>query len=93
VSKNRTQKLRDRKRRMSNRKRRIAHRLRERHWEEQARPMFTGTNIHWIIPSTGVGMGRGGDTARVAATLLSRLHRLPCTLTKRHAVLKLVASA
>ena len=50
----------ERKRNLRNRKRRIAFRLRERHWQEQARPMLTGSNIHYELTAKDRGLGEGG---------------------------------
>ncbi len=49
----RTQKL-------NNRKRRIQYRLRDRHWTDQARPMFTASNIHYELSDRVRGLGPGG---------------------------------
>ena len=53
MSRSRTQKVKDGKRR-------IAYRLRERHGEEQARPMFTASNIHYDVARKDRGLGEGG---------------------------------
>jgi len=60
VSGSRTQRLKDRKRNLLNRKQRIAYRLRERHWEEQGRPMFVASNIHYELTAKDRGLGEGG---------------------------------
>jgi hypothetical protein len=53
VSTSRTQKL-------NNRKRRIQYRLRDRYWTDQARPMFTASNIHYELSDRVRGLGPGG---------------------------------
>ena len=53
MSTSRTQKL-------NNRKRRIQYRLRDRYWTDQARPMFTASNIHYELSDRVRGLGPGG---------------------------------
>ena len=53
MSKNRQQKLR-------NRKRRIEYRLRPRNWEDQAAPMFKASNIHYEFSERTRAIGAGG---------------------------------
>lgn len=50
----------ERKRKLANRRRRIADRLRERVWDEQPRPMFTASNIHYDLADKDRGLGEGG---------------------------------
>ena len=60
VSKSRTQSKAERKRRFNNRKRRIQYRLRDINWEEQPKPMFTASNIHYELSDRVHGLGPGG---------------------------------
>jgi hypothetical protein len=60
VSKSIAQKKIERKRRLVNRKRRIQYRLRERHWTDQAKPMFTASNIHYELADRTRGLAYGG---------------------------------
>jgi hypothetical protein len=50
----------ERKRRLANRKRRIQWRLRDRHWTDQPRPMFSAGNIHYELADRVRGLGSGG---------------------------------
>ena len=50
----------ERKRKLVERKRRIAYRLRDRNWEEQPRPMFAASNIHYDLARRDRGLGEGG---------------------------------
>jgi hypothetical protein len=60
VSKNIAQKKVERKRKLESRKRRIQHRLRDIHWTDQPRPMFTAGNIHYELADRVRGLGPGG---------------------------------
>ena len=60
MNSNRTQTKAERKRKLINRKRRIQYRLRERHWTDQAKPMFTARNIHYELADRARGLGPGG---------------------------------
>ena len=60
VSKSRTQRKVERKRNLVNRKRRIQYRLREHHWTDQPRPMFTAGNIRYELGDRVRGLGPGG---------------------------------
>jgi hypothetical protein len=48
------------RKRLAKRKRRIRRRLREIHWEDQPRPMFSASNIHYELADRGGGIGCGG---------------------------------
>ncbi len=50
----------ERKRRLTNRKCRIQWRLRDRHWTDQARPMFAAGNLHYELADRTRGLGPGG---------------------------------
>ena len=59
------------------RKRRIAYRLRERHWEEQPRPMFAARNIHYDLADRDRGLGEGGIGAmHLLATRVGLVERI-----------------
>ena len=60
MNSNRTQTKAERKRKLINRKRRIQYRLRERHWTDQAKPMFTARNIHYELADRARGLEPGG---------------------------------
>ena len=45
---------------LKNRKRRIRSRLRDRHWRDQAEPMFTASNIHYELSERVRGLDTGG---------------------------------
>jgi hypothetical protein len=45
---------------LKQRKRRIQYRLREIHWKQQSKPMFSGTNIHYEIADRSRGLACGG---------------------------------
>ena len=49
-----------RRRILRNRKKRIEHRLRELHWENQPKPMFTASNIHYEMAERIEAIGAGG---------------------------------
>ena len=69
------------------RKRRIAYRLRERHWEEQPRPMFAARNIHYELADRDRGLGPGGIGAlHLLARRVGLIERLDAQLhlLKRH---------
>ena len=57
---NRTQRKAKRQRKLINRQRRIQYRLRARHWTDQAKPMFTASNIHYELGNRVRGLGSGG---------------------------------
>jgi len=48
------------RKRLAKRKRRIQHRLRERHWPDQPKPMFSASNIHYELADRAGGIGCGG---------------------------------
>ncbi len=56
---NRPQSKAKRKRKLINRQRRIQYRLRERHWTDQAKPMFAASNIHYELGERVRGLGPG----------------------------------
>ena len=60
VNDSKAQKAVERKRRLMNRKRRIQWRLRDRHWTDQPRPMFSAGNIHYELADRVRGLGPGG---------------------------------
>jgi hypothetical protein len=60
VSTNRAQSNAERKSRLVNRKRRIQRRIRDRHWVDQPRPMFTAGNIRYELADRVRGLGPGG---------------------------------
>ena len=60
VSMNRAQSKAERKRKLINRKRRIQWRLRDHHWTDQPRPMFSASNIHYELADRARGLGPGG---------------------------------
>ena len=60
MSTNRAQNKAERKRRLINRQRRIQYRLRERHWSDQPRPMFTAGKIQYELADRVRGLGPGG---------------------------------
>ncbi len=60
MSTNRTQSKAKRKRKLDNRKRRIQYRLRDRHWTDQPRPMFSASNIQYELGDRVRGLGSGG---------------------------------
>jgi len=77
----------ERKRNLRNRKRRIAFRLRERHWQEQARPMFVASNIHYDLAVRDRGLGEGGIGAmHLLARRVGLVERIDrgLRLLKRH---------
>jgi len=74
-----------RHRKLAERKRRIASRLRERHWPEQPRPMFTASNIHYELADRDRGLGEGGIAAM---HLLARRVGLVQRIDERLHVLK-----
>lgn len=45
---------------LRNRKRRIESRLREIHWEEQAKPMFSASNVHYEVGERSRAINAGG---------------------------------
>ncbi len=49
-----------RTRKLVNRKRRIQYRLRDRHWSDQPKPMFTARNVHYELADRARGLGPGG---------------------------------
>ncbi len=85
MSTNRAQSKAERKRRLINRKRRIQWRLRDRHWTEQPRPMFTAGNIHYELADRARGLGPGGIGAM---HLLARRTGLVEAIDRRLHVLK-----
>lgn len=69
------------------RKRRIAYRLRDRNWEEQARPMFAASNIHYDLTQRARGLGEGGIGAmHLLARRVGLIGRIDAELhlLKRH---------
>ena len=60
VNESKAQNAVERKRRLVNRKRRIQWRLRDRHWTDQPRPMFSAGNIHYELADRVRGLGPGG---------------------------------
>ena len=60
MSKSIAQKKIERKRKLINRRRRIRYRLRERHWTDQAKPMFSARNIHYELADRTRGLASGG---------------------------------
>ncbi len=68
MSATKTRKRQERQRRLNNRKRRIQNRLGERHWNDQARPMFSagsegdqgGSPNHYESSDRTRGLGLGG---------------------------------
>jgi len=60
VSTSKAQSKSERKRKLLNRRRRIQRRLRERHWADQLRPMFSAGNIRYELSDRGRGLGPGG---------------------------------
>jgi hypothetical protein len=45
---------------LSRRKKKIAKRLERRNWEDQPRPMFQGSNIHYEVDGRNKGIAQGG---------------------------------
>lgn len=87
VSKNRTQTKAERKRVLKNRQRRMAYRLRERSWEDRARPMFSASNIHYELAEKDRGLSVGGiglmHLLAQRVGLIDRIHEKVKVL-KRH---------
>ena len=84
MSKNRTQTKAIRKQKLVNRKHRIQYRMRDRHWTDQPRPMFSARNIHYELVDRARGRGPGGigamrlvarRTGLVTGCLRSRLQK------------------
>ena len=76
-----------RSQKLTERKRRIAYRLRERHWKEQAEPMFQARNIHYELAERDRGLGPGGIGAlHLLARRVGLIDRLDAELSllKRH---------
>ena len=45
---------------LNRRKKKIEKRLERRNWEDQARPMFQGSNIHYQVDGRNMGIAQGG---------------------------------
>ena len=74
-----------RTRKLTNRKRRIQYRLRDRHWSDQPKPMFTAGNIHYELADRTRGLGPGGIGG---VHLLARQVGLSDALDRRLRLLK-----
>lgn len=69
------------------RKRSIAYRLRDRNWEDQPRPMFAASNIHYDLAARSRGLGEGGIGAmHLMARRVGLIGRIDAELhlLKRH---------
>lgn len=73
---------------LKRRKQRIQYRLRDIHWNEQRKPMFSARNIHYEIADRSRGLAYGGIGAiqlLVKQTGLAKAIDDRLALLKRHA--------